>query len=475
MSRPPSQSPWRLALFSAAGLPVGALIISLAVYLPHYYTSNLGLPLAAVGAAFATVRLIDICSDPFLGIIMDRTRTRIGRFRPWLFASVPVLIIALVALYLPTHKVSTTYLVGWLVVIYAGYSIILLAHLSWGAVIVDEYDARSRIYGWIQTVTGLGALAILVLPVMVEKLWPDLHMAGVPLMGWILVALVPATVALTSTMVEPIRKDRKHAHTRLRDYWEVVKRPSMARVMITDMFTILGPAITAPLYLFFFEDARGYTASQANWLLMLYIGAQFFGPVFWARVAMRMGKHRAVMAEAIAYAIAQTVLLLIPSAHPFEMAFAMFAVGFIASGFPLLVRAMIADINDEVLLETGHDRTALLYSITTSVMKVGSTLSVGIAYTILPLFGFVATAGAVNSPEAIWGLEACYLVPPVLCVMIGGLAMWGYKLDAARHSEIRAQLDAATQIAVAEAAIETGDFTGDLSGDLAGPSPAPGE
>lgn len=464
------RSSWRLAAFSAAGLPVGALIVSLAVYLPHYYTSALGMPLAAVGAAFATVRLIDICFDPFLGVAMDRTRTPIGRFRPWLFASVPVLLIALAAVYLPTHEVSTTYLVCWLLVIYAGYSIILLAHLSWGAVIVEEYNARSRIYGWIQMVTGLGALAILILPAVVQANWPGVHMAGVTMMGWFLIALVPATVALTSTMDEPIRESRKETDARLRDYWEVVKRPSMARVLAADMFTTLGPAITAPLYLFFFEAARGYSASQANWLLMLYIGAGFVGPVFWARVAVRMGKHRAVMAGAVAYTFAQIVLLLLPSAHPLEMSFAMFTVGFIASGFPLMVRAMIADVTDEVRHDTGHDRTALLYSITTSVAKVGSTLSVGIAYSILPLFGFVATAGAVNTPEAIWGLEACYLVPPVLCVMIGGAAMWGYKLDATRHGEIRAALDAAALVAIAENAVETGDFSGDLSGT----SPAPG-
>jgi Na+/melibiose symporter-like transporter len=236
------------------------------------------------------------------------------------------------------------------------------------------------------------------------------------------------------------------------------------------MFTTLGPALTAPLYLFFFEQARGYTPAQANWLLMLYIGAGFVGPVFWARMAVRMTKHGTIMIGAVAYSIAQTILLLLPAAHPLEMSVAMFAVGFIASGFPLVVRAMIADVTDEVRLDTGHDRTALLYSITTSVAKVGSTLSVGIAYSILPLFGFVAAAGTVNTPEAIWGLEACYLVPPVLCVMIGGLAMWGYKLDAKRHGEIRAALDAQALVARAEGAIEGGDF----SGDLADPTPAPG-
>ncbi len=62
----------------------------------------------------------------------------------------------------------------------------------------------------------------------------------------------------------------------------------------------------------------------------------------------------------------------------------------------------------------------MLYAFVTSTNKIGSTLSVGVAYVILPLFGFVAKEGIVNTPEAIWGLKACYLLPPVICVLIGG-------------------------------------------------------
>jgi Na+/melibiose symporter-like transporter len=78
----------------------------------------------------------------------------------------------------------------------------------------------------------------------------------------------------------------------------------------------------------------------------------------------------------------------------------------------------------------------------TSTNKIGSTLSVGVAYLILPLFGFVAKEGYHNTPSAIWGLQACYLAPPVICVLIGGLAMWGYKLDEKRHAAIRVALSA---------------------------------
>ena len=168
------------------------------------------------------------------------------------------------------------------------------------------------------------------------------------------------------------------------------------------------------------------------------------------RIAKRVGKHQTVKIASVAYAIAQTGLLLLPRAHVVEMSFAMFAVGFMASAFAFVLRAMIADISDEVRLETGKDFTAWLYGIATSAAKIPSTLSVGVAYSLLSLFGFKAAEGAANAPAAIWGLQALYLVPPVACVLLGGLAMFGYRLDEKRHCEIREAL------ALRTAAVATG-------------------
>ena len=71
----------RLFAFSLPGLPIGALAVALSVYLPRYYASHIGLSLLAVGAAFGAVRLIDMCFDPFIGVAMDHTKTRLGRYR----------------------------------------------------------------------------------------------------------------------------------------------------------------------------------------------------------------------------------------------------------------------------------------------------------------------------------------------------------------------------------------------------------
>ena len=123
----------KLAIFATASLPVAALVTPLAVYLPNYYATHLGLSLAAVGLAFGAVRLLDILVDPLIGVAINATNTRLGRFRPWMLGGVPVLAAAVFMIYMAEPHVSTAYMIGWLLVLYAGYSMVALGHASWAA------------------------------------------------------------------------------------------------------------------------------------------------------------------------------------------------------------------------------------------------------------------------------------------------------------------------------------------------------
>src|SRR6185312_10791185 len=115
-------TPGRLFVFSLAALPVGAFVATLTVYLPNYYAAHIGISLGAVGVVFMTVRLLDIIFDPALGMLIDATHSPIGKFRPWLLASAPILMAATYATYLAPIGVGAVYLTGWLLVLYAGYS-----------------------------------------------------------------------------------------------------------------------------------------------------------------------------------------------------------------------------------------------------------------------------------------------------------------------------------------------------------------
>jgi Na+/melibiose symporter-like transporter len=177
--------------------------------------------------------------------------------------------------------------------------------------------------------------------------------------------------------------------------------------------------------------------------------------VFWGSIAQKIGKHRTLMVSTVAYAVAQTSLMIIP---PATMALAipgMFAVGFVGSGFVPIVRAMVADVADEVRLETGKERAGLLYALVTTTQKIGGAITVTISLTVLQIVGYNPAEGAVNTPAAIHGLELCYVFAPITLVFLGGAAFIGWKLDAKRHAEVRRQLDIRDGLTGGAAMLET--------------------
>lgn len=439
-------------------MPVAALGIPLTVYLPNYYASHLGLSLAAVGAAFSIVRLIDIIFDPMIGVAINATRTRFGRFRVWMIAGAPLLMLAAFMIFMAEPGISSVYMIGWLLVLYAGFSMLTLGHSAWAAALVPEYHQRSLVYGWMQAVGVIAVVIVLSLQPIMATVWHKSIAQGVQAMGWFIIVITPLTILLCAFVVGEPKQSEKTERVTLRDYWVMFARPSLLRMLGADLALALGPAITAALYIFFFTQALGFTRTQTNVLLLIYIMAGLFGAPTWATVARRLGKHQTVMLGCVLYGFAQAIVFVMPHGNMALMIPGMFFAGFVVSCFNFLIRAMVADISDEVRLDIGKDRSALLYGLITSTSKVGSTLSVGITYGILAAFGFEAKEGVVNTGVALYALEGCYVVVPVLTMFVGAAALWGYKLDQNSHDDIRAQL--ATRDAIAGAAGVTESLSG---------------
>lgn len=452
----------RLLAFSSAGLPSTALLLVVSVYLPHYFAGHIGLKLSVVGAAFSLVRLVDIGLDPLLAAVMDKGRTPIGRYRPWFLLGGPLILLASYMLFLAAQPgAAPGYLVAWLIVLYVGMSALILSQASWAACLARGYSERARVYGIMQGVAVVGNMLVLLLPLLLVGKSKDAA-AGVHVMGWFFLIVTPVTIALaTLATPEPPAHRATNPRFGLKTFWAMISMPEMRRIIFADLIISLGPGTTAALYLFFFHDARGYTGPQTGLLLIFYIVAGLIGAPFWGWLGARISKHRALMASAVAYVFTQSALMAIP---PKTMALAipgMFAVGFVASAFIPVIRAMVADVADVVRLEHGQDRTSLLYAMVTTTQKIGLAVTVGISFAILQAVGFDAREGAVNTPHAVAGLEACYVFVPVIFALIGGSAFFGYKLDAQRHAGIRQALDARDALPIEPASVEL--LTGDVS------------
>lgn len=430
-----------LLSFAVLNLPITAMGVVIAVYLPRHYARHMGVDLTIVGTAFFIVRAISIPIDIILGWAMDRTRTKLGRYRPWILMGTPILAGGTYLLFLPPVGVGRVYLVASLLTTYLGISIMTLATLTWGANLAPTYNDRSRLFGMRAGIGVLGPAMVIGITIL-NGIRRAPEASNVPLMGVFIIALVPVTAAL-ALLTTPERPSRRPSERRdgIQSIWSLVARPTMARLMLTDLCLSLAPNWMSAIYLFFFTDSRGFTTGQASILLAFYILAGIPGSPLMGRFATKVSKHRALLVAACGYTFALASFIAIPHGNMIVGATCLFVAGFLSSGFSVLTRAMVADVADETRLEFGRDSTGLLYSMLTMIEKLAAAMSIGLTFFVLSKAGYDATAGAVNSPEAVRHLEFAYLIGPITFAMLGGLCMLGYKLTPERHAEIRFRLD----------------------------------
>jgi len=431
-----------LASYSGVSVPMAAMGMPIAVYLPQFYAEGMGLDLITVGMVFTVARFWDVITDPLMGLAIDRFDTRWGRRKHWIAISIPILMISVWMVFMPNPEhVSGLYLGFWMIMLYIGYTMLAIAHQSWGAELAVSYDDRSRLFGWREIFVIGGMTAVLAIPAGVELVGSGEHALKVASMGWFCLLLFPVTL-LPTLMFVP---DNRGA-TQMSVDWRaairvVVTNATLWRLLLADLGAGLGTAVSGALYIFMATYVMELP-EHASIALLFYFLASFVAMPFWLRLAYRVGKD-AAMKIALAYGVAMN-LLLIPLAEPGNAlvlwAFTIFY-GFAFGAAPTLLRSMMADVTDADELVTGQKRAGLFFALLTTTNKLGAAGAVGVSFTILEVaFAFVPGPG--NSAAAIDGLLLTYTLGTAFGLAVGYVAMLGYPLTKHKHEEIRQQLSA---------------------------------
>ena len=431
-----------LASYSGLSIPMAAMGMPISVYLPQFYAEGMGLDLITVGLVFTLARVWDVITDPLMGVAIDRYDTRWGRRKHWIALSVPILMVSVWMVFMPNpEQVSGLYLGFWMILLYIGYTMLAIAHQSWGAELAVSYDDRSRLFGWreIFVIGGMGA--VLAIPAGVEWFGTGEHALKVASMGWFCLILFPLMLIPTLLYVP----DSRIATHMTIDWREAIKimatNTTLWRLLMADLGAGLGTAVSGALYIFMATYVMELP-EHASIALLFYFVAGFVAMPFWLKLAYRVGKDNA-MKIALGYGVAMNIVL-IPLAEPGN-AFVLWGFtilyGTAFGAAPTLLRSMMADLTDADELVTGHKRAGLFFALLTTTNKLGAAAAVGISFTILEVaFGFVPGPG--NPQEAIDGLLLTYTLGTALGLLIGMVAVIRYPLSKSKHDIIREELTA---------------------------------
>lgn len=431
-----------LAALAAPALPMSALTLPMIIFLPEFYAHTLGLNLALVGFIFTFVRLGDLVFDPFVGGLMDRTRTRWGQFRPWLLLGGPLVMAGTWMLFMAQPGVGPVYLSIGLVMAYIGYSIVVLAQMGMGTTITSDYRQRSRVFAWWMVFNTLGQILVMAMPVFFADRIANDSSFTVRTMGWFILASVPVTIAACVACVREGDAPVQGHAARLRDYLGLFTLSSTRLLLLTQLLVGLGLGISAAVFLFFFTMLKqvpfAYVGLQ---FVAFYIVGVITAPV-WSLIANRIGRHRALALGCCGFAAYMMLMMAMPPGNLVYFFGMGLLGGTMACSVDMLPRSMMADVSDEDRLASGQDRTGMLFALLTVTHKFGQAMSIGVVYFALDLIGFKAGSTA-NGTLALNGVAVLYGIVPGLLYIASALVVSRFGLTPARHDAIRRELAAA--------------------------------
>jgi Na+/melibiose symporter-like transporter len=446
----------RMSLYGLVNLPTSIVGLPIALYIPAFYSQNLGLSLAVVGALIAASRLTDVVTDPAIGIASDRWRTRFGRRKPWMVFGMPLKLLALWMLFVPDssfavgvwslmggESISNLYLFVWISLLYLGFTLMDLPYRAWGAELSPDYDERSKVTGWREAFGYGGTLMALTIPLIMSVAFgmPGADNALFAVAAVVVVSLplltLPALLWVRELPARSAPAARIHWRRGLKIVWG---NGPYRRLVISFLFLVIAVSMTASLSFFFVGSVMGETFDRyAIFILAYYLSSSAAIPA-WLAISRRIGKHKTVVIGILWLSLWSAFIPLLGPGDYWIFFVVMMLKGSAVGALVFLPASMAADVVDLDTLRTGEQRTGLYFSLWGMVNKAAVALGVFIATNAVVWFGFDPTLDE-NTAIAKLALACLYSVIPAALACVALPLLWKYPLTRDRQERMRGHIE----------------------------------
>ncbi len=491
-----------LASYAAPAMPLALVGLPMAVYLPAIYadTDGFGLSLVVVGLILTLSRFTDVITDPIIGFVSDRLRTKWGRRKPFVLLGTPIYLIGIVFLFFPPFEFGDMTVGGYtfnngylwmfsmLVVVYLGSTIKDLPYSAWGAELTTNYNERTRITSWREGFAVSGSLLAAFTPAVILFFGYTKPLDAMYFLSIILCVIMPILIINALVVVPefaPVERTKRKIPLK-ESLRFVFKNKPYVRLIIIFLFSTLGAAMTNALSFFFVKHVL-----LAGDLYGLYLAPYFLSQIaaipLWFMLSRKIGKHRALMwaigwyalwscfipliaispqAWYGAFAIPELLRFLPDAAYESTVArfegmetgkFLFFILimclkGSAIGALSALPLAMAADVVDVDTAETGKQQAGAYFSIWSMIRKAAYAIGTLIGTSLAVFFGFNSLADPVNTTNTaaslIW-LACLYSVIPALFKFVAMPLLWNYQLTEERVAEIQEEIAAKRAAAAA--------------------------
>jgi len=429
-----------LVTYAAPGLGFGFMMMLVSTYFMKYATDVLAIPAATMGAILLLSRAWDAVADPVAGYVSDRTRTWLGRRRPWLLAGALPLALGFALAWSPPASLAPPALAWWtggaVLLFFTSLTLCRMPHEALGAELSRDYHERNRVFGVKRALFGVGTL--LVFPALSE-----LGEASDPRASALRLAVAASGATALLLLVtgfairEPAAHQGRGAAKPLAAVRDVLANPHARRLLFVSFLqqVATGTVTTAAAYhtQYVLGDPGAFPL-----LLGCFFVASLASIPLWLRLGRRFEKKPLlVVSMAGVGGILGAMFAVGEGDHALLFSLAA-AGGCLAGGLDVIMPSLQADVIDVDELRTGERKEGVYFAGWHLAEKLALGVAAAVTGLALAASGFVPNAE--QAAPALLAMRLLLSLFPLVCYSAGALLFLRFGLDRAAHARVQRAL-----------------------------------
>ena len=409
------------------------------LYLLYFYTDVVGITPQMAGLIYAIGIAWDAITDPFMGYMAERTRTKMGSYRPYIYyGSIPLALSFVVLLWVPPFEGML--LLSFLIVVNlihrTCFTIVSVPYSSLTARITDDSDERTKLTTARMLAASFGTFSISALAFPIVLYFGG----GEEALGFVYLGLIAGLVAviiLSITVYFVEERSFEFTKAELPNFSKVFKSVSNNYPFWIVFSAILILISTYLMFnnnlIYFSKYALGFHEYQGL-ILGVLSGTNLLAIPIWAFLAIKIGKKNTWMISMAFLFVGFLIFYFYPISELNELLYILGCIGFANGATGVLFWSMLPDTIEYGEWKTGIRTESSLYGFMTFAQKGAIAIAIAILGTVLTKIGFEPNEE--QTAQTLSDLKSLMSIIPLIGVFISFVLVYFYPIDKKFHQKL---------------------------------------
>ncbi len=416
----------------------GAFLLVNLLYL-NFLTDVVGLNPKLAGLAFLIGKVWDAISDPLMGFISDRTKTRLGRRRFYFALGIVPIFLSFSMLWLkvdPNSIFSAIYYIFSYIFFTTSFTLVMVPYNALLPNMIKSYDERTSFNMYRMIFSSISAILSGVVPMMIIQGVSN-RSTGYLIMGVIfgLIYAIPWIFVLFLTWENPINQTQIQQHSSIKSIFKEFKQSFKNKCFRIHAGFYVSSQTAADFLTTIFIYYLTYVLNREkefSAVLGTLLVVQLLSMPFHGFVAKKYGKKVPLIIGMITWIVGLTIALFINSSSPGFLIYIVAALSGVGGSSAIFVPwSILPDISDVDEIITGKRREGVYAGMSTLIRKIAQAISVFIIGVYLDEIGYIPNVS--QESTVINGIRLIFFTGPFIFIIIALIFILSFKMNSQNH------------------------------------------